>query len=225
MTDLSSRAWGGMLRSLLMLGVLLFLSAGTLDYWQAWMYWLLYAAALGFNTAYFLRHDPALIGRRLHAGPAAEPSPSQRRIQAVTAICLLLMFVLAGLQRRLSWPALPAIASVIAAGVFVLALAMVFMVFRQNSYAGSTVDVVPGQTIATRGLYGSVRHPMYAASAIAFLATPAALGSTWGWIGAVPATMAIIVRLRDEERQLLQRLPDYAAYCQTVRFRLLPGIW
>lgn len=225
MTDLSSRAWGSTLRALLMLGVLLFLSAGTLEYWQAWMYWSLYAAALCFNTAYFLRHDPALIGRRLHAGPAAEPSPSQRRIQAVTAICLLLMFVLAGLQRRLSWPSLPAIASVVAAGVFVLALAMVFMVFRQNSYAGSTVDVVPGQTIAMRGLYGSVRHPMYAASGIAFLATPAALGSTWGWIGAVPATMAMIVRLRDEERQLLQRLPDYAVYCQTVRFRLLPGIW
>jgi len=225
MTDLSWRAWSNTLRVLLMLGMLLFLPAGTLHYWQAWMYWLIYAVALCFNTAYFLRHDPALIGRRLHAGPTAETSPSQRRIQAMTAICLLLMFVLAGLQRRYSWPSLPAMASVIAAGVFVLSLAIVFVVFKQNSFAGSTVNVEHGQTIATRGLYGVVRHPMYSASAIAFLVTPVALGATWSWIGAVSATVAMMLRLRDEERQLQQGLPGYADYCRAVRFRLFPGLW
>ena len=225
MTDLSWRAWSNSLRVLLMLGVLLFLSAGTLHYWQAWMYWAIYAAALCFNTAYFLQNDPALIGRRLRAGPTAETSPSQRHIQAITAICLLLMFVLAGLQRRFSWPSLPVIASVIAAGVFVLSLAMVFVVFKQNSFAGSTVNVEHGQTIATRGLYGVVRHPMYSASAIAFLVTPVALGATWSWIGAVPATVAMMLRLRDEERQLQQGLPGYADYCRAVRFRLFPGLW
>lgn len=225
MTDLSWRAWSNTLRVLLMLGMLLFLPAGTLHYWQAWMYWAIYAAALCFNTAYFLARDPSLIARRLHAGPTAETSPSQRRIQAMTAICLLLMFVLAGLQRRYSWPSLPAMASVIAAGVFVLSLAIVFVVFKQNSFAGSTVNVEHGQTIATRGLYGVVRHPMYSASAITFLVTPVALGATWSWIGAVSATVAMMLRLRDEERQLQQGLPGYADYCRAVRFRLFPGLW
>jgi protein-S-isoprenylcysteine O-methyltransferase Ste14 len=223
--DLRAQAWGSTSRTLLVLAAVLFLSAFTLYDWRAWMYWVIYAMALCFNTAYFLRRDPALVARRLRAGPTAEPSRRQRYIQAVTAVCLLLMFALAGFDHRLSWSSVPASVSIVAEVVFVIALVMIFLVFTQNSYAGSVVEVVSEQSVATHGLYGCVRHPMYFASAIAFLATPVALGSIWGLIGAVSATISMIVRLQDEEQQLHQRLPGYAAYCRRVRFRLCPGIW
>ncbi len=208
-----------------MLGVVLFASAWTLRYWQAWLYVGIHTAAIGFNTAYFLRHDRALLQRRLRAGPGAEPASSQRTIQLATALCLLATLVLAGLDHRRSGPGMPAVIVFVADGVLVLGLLVVFATFRHNSYAGSTVEVVAGQTVAAAGPYARVRHPMYLGSALAFLATPAALGSTYAWLGAVPATLALVVRLVDEERLLRAQLPGYAAYCTRVRYRLVPGIW
>lgn len=222
---LALRAWRHVISMVLSVGVILFVAAGTLRYWQAWMYVGIYALALCFNTAYFLRSDPALVERRLHAGPGAEHSSRQRRIQAITACCLLSMLVIAGLDHRRSLSSLPAGASMAAALVFVAALVVVFMVFTQNSHAGSVVEVTPGQLLATRGLYGCVRHPMYAASAMAFIATPVMLGSVWALTGAMAATLAMAARLRDEERELIEHLPGYVAYCRAVRFRLIPGIW
>jgi len=224
-TPLSSQAWRNTLRSALVLGAVLFVSAWTLRYWQAWLYVGIYTVAIGFNTAYFLRHDRALLQRRLRAGPGAEPASSQRTIQAITALCLLVTFVLAGLDHRRDWSSMSAVVVLVADGVMVLGLLIVFATFRHNSYAGSTVEVVAGQIVAAAGPYARVRHPMYLGSALAFLATPAALGSAYAWIGAMPATLALVVRLVNEERLLRAQLPGYAGYCARVRFRLVPGIW
>lgn len=225
MMTLSSQAWRHTLRSVLVLGGVLFVSAWTLRYWQAWLYLGIYTVALCFNTAYFLRHDRALLQRRLHAGPGAEQAPSQRTIQAITALCLLMTFVLAGLDHRREWSSVSAAVVFVADGVLVLGLLIVFATFRHNSYAGSTVEVAAGQTVADAGPYAWVRHPMYLGSVLAFLATPAALGSACAWLGAVPAILALMVRLVDEERLLRAQLPGYAAYGDRVRFRLMPGIW
>jgi len=224
-TTLPSQAWRHTLRSVLVLGGVLFVSAWTLHYWQAWLYLGIYAVALCFNTAYFLRHDRALLQRRLHAGPGAEQAPRQRTIQAITALCLLVTFVLAGMDHRREWSGISAVVVLVADGVLVVGLLIVFATFRHNSYAGSTVEVAAGQTVAAAGPYAWVRHPMYLGSVLAFLATPAALGSAYAWLGAVPAILALMVRLVDEERLLRAQLPGYAAYGDRVRFRLMPGIW
>ncbi|WP_130617272.1 methyltransferase family protein [Dyella amyloliquefaciens] len=225
MTTLSLQAWRNNLRSVLFLGVLLFACAWTLRYWQAWLYVGIYGMAVCFNTACFLKRDPSLVERRLQAGPGAETTPNQRRIQAAAAICLLGIFVLAGLDHRWSWSSVPPSVVLAGDGLLVEGLVLVFVTFRHNSYAASTVEVVQKQTVAADGPYAWVRHPMYLGSGVAFLATPAALGSTWAWLAAVPATLTLAVRLVDEERLLLQQLPGYATYCMQVRFRLIPLIW
>ena len=225
MTPLSAQAWRHTLGSALPFATVLFVSAWTLRYAEAWLYLGIYLVGACFNTAYFLRHDPALVRRRLRAGPGAESLSSQRTIQAITAICLLATFVLAGLDHRWRWSNLPLPAVALADAVLVSAMLLVFAAFRHNSYAASTVEVAPAQAVSVVGPYAWVRHPMYLGSAIAFLATPAALGSAYAWLGAIPATCALVVRLLDEERLLAAQLPGYAAYCTRVRFRLLPGVW
>jgi protein-S-isoprenylcysteine O-methyltransferase Ste14 len=134
-------------------------------------------------------------------------------------------FVFGGLDHRREWSSVSAAVVFVADGVLVLGLLIVFATFRHNSYAGSTVEVAAGQTVADAGPYAWVRHPMYLGSVLAFLATPAALGSAYAWLGAVPAILALMVRLVDEERLLRAQLPGYAAYGDRVRFRLMPGIW
>lgn len=225
MTTLSSQAWRNTLRTVLFLGVVLFACAWTLRYWQAWVYIGIYGAAACFNTGYFLKHDPSLIQRRLQAGPGAETTPSQRRIQAVAGICLTGIFVLAGLDHRWSGSGASVVIVLAGDGLLVIGLLLVFATFRHNSFAASTVDVIPKQTVAAEGPYAWVRHPMYLGSGMAFLATPAALGSAWAWFAAVPAALTLVVRLVDEERLLQQQLPGYAAYCLKVRFRLIPLVW
>lgn len=225
MSTLSSQAWRKALLNTSFLGALLFVSAGTLRFWQAWAFVGIYAAGVCFNTAYFLRRDPSLVRRRLQAGPGAESTSSQRMIQAVSATCLLVTLLLAGLDHRWQWSGMPPIVVVMADGMLVAGLLIVFASFRFNSYAASTVEVSPEQVVAAAGPYRWVRHPMYLGSAMAFLAIPAALGSAYAWLGTVPATVALVVRLLDEERLLKEQLPGYAAYRSRVRFRLLPGLW
>lgn len=225
MTTLSARAWRNTLRTVLFLGVLLFACAWTLRYWQAWVYIGIYGLAACFNTGYFLRRDPSLVQRRLQAGPGAETTPSQRRIQSAAGICLTGIFVLAGLDHRWHGSSVPTAIVLAGEGLLVVGLLLVFATFRHNSFAASTVDVLPKQTVAVAGPYAWVRHPMYLGSGLAFLATPAALGSAWAWFAAVPAVLTLVIRLVDEERLLKQQLPGYAAYCTQVRFRLLPLIW
>ncbi|RAO77527.1 methyltransferase family protein [Dyella jiangningensis] len=222
---LPSQAWRKTLLNTLVLGALLFVSAGTLRFWQAWAFTGIYVAGSCFNTAYFLRRDPSLVRRRLRAGPGAESMSSQRVIQAVSAVCLLATLLLAGLDHRWRWSGMPPAVVAVADGVVVVGLLIVFASFRSNSHAAATVGVAPAQVVASAGPYRWVRHPMYLGSALAFLATPAALGSAYAWLGAVPATWALVVRLLDEERLLKERLPGYAAYASRVRFRLLPGLW
>lgn len=225
MTTLSTRVWRNSLRAVLLLGVLLFACAWTWRYWQAWVYVGIYGIAVCINTAYFLKRDPALLQRRLLAGPGAETTPAQRVIQAVAGFCLLGIFVLAGLDHRWGWSGVPASIVLAGDGLMVLGLLLVFATFRHNSYAASTVEVVPKQAVAAGGPYAWVRHPMYLGSGVAFLATPAALGSAWAWLAAVSAVLTLALRLLDEEQLLKQQLPGYAAYCMRVRFRLVPLVW
>ena len=177
-------------------------------------------------TVYFLEHDPALIERRLHVGPAAERERSQQIIQTVASALTCAVFIVPGLDHRFGWspqldPRWPIGGDAMAAAGFL----MMFLAFRENTHAAATVGVEQGQRVVSSGPYRVVRHPMYAGAVLLFLATPVALGSLWGLIPATALVGVIAVRLLDEERYLAAHLPGYTSYCETVTTRLLPGVW
>jgi protein-S-isoprenylcysteine O-methyltransferase Ste14 len=199
--------------------------AWTVDYWQAWVYWLLASASILFITLYFLRRDPQLMERRLRAGPRAEQQKQQRVIQSFSSAGLCSLFVMCGLDHYFGWSSVPP--GAVAAGnvLVLLSFAGVFFVFRQNTYTSGTIAVDTAQAVVSTGLYGVVRHPMYLATLLLLLATPPALGSWWGLAAWLAMLAAIVSRLLDEERFLVQHLAGYPEYREQVRHRLIPGVW
>jgi protein-S-isoprenylcysteine O-methyltransferase Ste14 len=228
-TSLARNAWRGLAQFVAALAVLLWLSAWTLRFWQAWVYLLVFTACVSAITAYFLRHDPELVVRRMRAGPAAEHDPVQRRIQAIASVMLCGLYVVAGLDRRWHWSsrseAVDWRLSLAADAVVAAGFAVIFRTFQENSYASATVEVGAAQRVISTGPYGLVRHPMYAGAIPLFLATPLALGSWWALIPAAGLAAVVVLRLRKEEDFLARDLPGYADYMRRVRFRLVPGIW
>jgi protein-S-isoprenylcysteine O-methyltransferase Ste14 len=223
--SLARRAFSGLIRFQIFLALLLFVPAGTVRYWQAWVYWLLFSACVTLITLYFLRFDPALVESRLKAGPTAERRKEQKTIQALAAIAVCGTFVVPAIERRLHPPAVPPLVSLAADALMVASFAFILLVFRENSHASSIIEVKQDQRVISTGPYRLVRHPMYSGSIVLFLATPPALGYLWGLIPAVGLCAAIIARLLDEERYLAQELPGYEEYRRQVPHRLLPHVW
>ena len=207
------------------LAVLLFVPAGSLRFWQGWLFAAVFIAVSAALGLYFIKHDPALIERRMSVGPAAETEPVQKIVMAIVMIGVLLMMVLPGLDYRWHWSAVPVWLVLLGNAGVILSFIVFFVVMKQNSYAAATIRVEPGQTLASTGLYGIVRHPMYAGALVLLVGAPLALGSYWTLLVAVPMIAALAWRLLDEERLLLRDLPGYADYCRNVRYRLVPGIW
>lgn len=210
---------------LLFLALLLFLPAWSVRFWEAWLYWLMFGAFCIACTLYFVRRDPALIRRRMRAGPAAESERSQQVIQAVAAMLGIALFVVPGLQRRWQGSSLPVPLVLVADAIALAGLLFVVRVFRANSWAASTIQVEEGQPVVRSGPYAWVRHPMYSGSVPFLLATPLALGSTWALVPAALLCAVIVVRLLEEERFLAAHLAGYDDYRRAVRFRLVPGLW
>jgi len=207
------------------LAVALFLPALTLAWWQAWVYLAAFSASCIVSTAYFLKHDPALVARRLRAGPQAEKEPTQKVIQTVMAGTFILLFVFPGLDRLFGWSRVPAWISLAADLGVVIGFVIIFYVFKANSFAASTIEIGDQQRVVTTGPYAIVRHPMYAGALLMLASTPLALGSWWGLLLIVPVVGALAWRLIDEERFLVANLPGYAAYRGQTRYRLVPGLW
>jgi len=207
------------------LALLLFVPAWSLHFWQAWLYWSLSTVAALATTFYFLKHDRALMERRLEVGARAEPLQSQQYIQGIGGALVCLIYVIAGVEHRIHATPVPT-PVVLAADLLVLAsFALTFRVFNENTFTAATIKVEPGQSVIATGPYARVRHPMYTAAMIGFLAAPLALGSRWALIPAALLCATIVARLLDEERHLRENLPGYAAYCRKVRARLIPRVW
>jgi protein-S-isoprenylcysteine O-methyltransferase Ste14 len=224
-SDLSRRAIRALARLPLFLALLLFLPAWSVRYGEAWVYGALFSACVVLITLYLVKHDLALLERRMEVGPRAEQTPRQKIILTLAAPVLCAVFVVSGLDHRFRWSSVP-IPVVLAAdaGVVASMLAM-FRVLRENTFAASTVRVEANQRVISTGSYAWVRHPMYAAGAVWVLATPLALGSLWALLPAVLVCAALIARLLDEERYLSAHLPGYDRYRRTVRYRLIPFVW
>jgi len=207
------------------LALMLFAPAWTLAYWQAWLYWSLSTAATFATALYFLKHDPALMRRRVDVGARVETLRSQKIIQGIGGVLFASMFLVAGIEHHVHGSRVPAALVLIADAIVLAGLALTFAVFRANTFTAATVTVEPGQRVVTTGPYASVRHPMYTASIVWFIATPLALGSPWALVPAVLMSITVALRLVDEERYLRASLQGYDAYCETVRWRLMPGLW
>jgi protein-S-isoprenylcysteine O-methyltransferase Ste14 len=206
-------------------GLMLFVPAGTVNYWQAWVFLVVVAISVWIPPIYLLRTNPAALQRRMRGGPAAESRVAQKVVIAGLYLSLAAMVVVSALDHRFGWsPVPPAICLVgdvlVAAGLGVVALVLI-----QNSYAASTVQVEAGQTVVSTGLYGLVRHPMYTGNVIMLVGIPLALGSCWGLVFVVPGLIVLAVRIRDEEKLLREELTGYREYTQTVRHRLVPLMW
>jgi protein-S-isoprenylcysteine O-methyltransferase Ste14 len=225
MSSLLAKAFLGLAFLLLVLALALFLPAGSLSYWQGWIYLAVFGFCTLLITAYLMRNDPALLSRRVRGGPTAETRKSQQIIQSLASLFFVALFIVPGLDFRFHWSRVPPVVSLVADAVVALGFFIVFLVFRENSYTSATIEVADKQEVVSTGPYALVRHPMYAGAFLLLLATPLALAS---WVALplpVPLILVIIVRLLDEERFLASNLPGYEAYRRNVPYRLVPYLW
>lgn len=200
MKKLNLKAWLSLVLLAVVLGLLLFVPAGTLAYWQAWAFLIVFSLCAAAITFYLMRYDPALLERRMSGGPTAEKEPSQQIIMSIVSVAYIAMFVVSGLDQRFGWSDVP-LAVVIAGNVLVIVgFYIEFLVFRENSYTSTTIEVAKEQTVITTGPYAVVRHPMYFGALLTIIGTPLALGSWWGLLTLVPFAFGVIWRLLDEER-------------------------
>jgi protein-S-isoprenylcysteine O-methyltransferase Ste14 len=225
MPGLLVRAFLGLAFLLLVLALALFVPAGTLDFWQAWLYLGVFAICVVFITAYLVRRDPGLLERRVRAGPVAETQKNQQVIQSLASLFFVALYVLAGLDRRFGWSHVPPVLSLAAGVIVALGFYIVFLVFRENSYTSATIEVAAEQKVISTGPYAVVRHPMYSGAFLLLLATPLALGSWVAFPFPIPLIAVIVARLLAEEQFLSANLRGYEAYQRQVSYRLVPYVW
>ncbi len=206
-------------------GLLLFVPAGTLNYWRAWAFVAVFTVVTIAPTAYLARTNPAALRRRMHAGPRAETRTAQKIIVTGSFLGMAATAAFSALDYRFGWSPVPAWLSVTGDLLVAVGLGIAMVVIVQNNYAAATVTVEAGQTVATGGLYGVVRHPMYAGDVIMMAGLPLALGSYWGLAFLLPGLVFLILRILDEEKLLAEELTGYREYSQRVRYRLVPYLW
>jgi protein-S-isoprenylcysteine O-methyltransferase Ste14 len=209
----------------LALMALIFVPAGTLLYWQGWAFVLVFVAITAVFTVWLAIHDPALMRRRMEAGPSYEQEPVQRTVVRFIMLGFILLIVVPALDNRFGWSRAPWYVVVAGDALVVLAFFCFYWVLRVNSFAASTVRVEQGQQVVSTGPYAWVRHPMYSGAFVLFAGVPLALGSWWGLL-VVPLFLPVFVlRILNEEEVLARDLPGYTAYQRRVRYRLLPFVW
>ncbi len=225
MNNLMAKTFLGFAFLMVVLALALFIPAGSLSFWQAWVYLAVWAVCVILITTYLIKNDQELLAGRVQAGPVAETQKSQKIIQSMASLCFIGLFIVPGLDHRLGWSQVSPIVSLIADGVVALGFYVVFLTFRENSYTRGTIEVSQEQKVVTTGPYRMVRHPMYAGAILLLLATPLALGS---WVAvpfSLPIILVVVIRLLDEEKYLAKNLKGYQEYCRTVRYHLVPNVW
>ena len=203
-------------------GMLVFGPVGTFNYWRGWVFLAVIAISSWIMSLYFMRVNPAVLERRV---PVAESRKYQKTVMSGIYLLAAATVAVSSLDYRLGWSAVPVAVSLVgdvlvAAGIWAMGV-----VLAQNNHASVTIQVETGQELVSTGLYGLVRHPMYACNAFFLVGIPLALGSYWGLIFAVPCLSLFAVRIHDEEKMLQGELAGYHEYMQQVRYRLVPYVW
>lgn len=205
-----------------MVGALLFLSAGTPEYGKGWLLMGLLFVPMFLAGLVMLAKSPDFLAKRLDA---KEKQSAQKGVLKLAGLMFLAGFVVAGLDFRFGWSRMPMWVTVAASVIFLLSYVLYAEVMRENAWLSRTVKVEEGQRVVDTGLYGLVRHPMYMATLALFLSMPLVLGSWYAFVIFLAYPAIIIARLKDEEELLTRELPGYAEYKKKVRYRLIPYIW
>lgn len=210
------------LAGLLMVGLLLFLPAGTFAYWQGWLLLGILFIPMFIAGLIMMKKSPELLRKRLDV---REKQSEQKTVIALSGLMFLAAFIVAGLNIRFGWLVLPAWVSWAAAVLFLLAYALYAEVLRENVWLSRTVEVQENQKVIDTGLYGVVRHPMYMATLLLFLSMPLVLGSPLSFVITLAYIPIIARRIRNEEQVLEEGLPGYREYKKRVRYKVIPHVW
>ena len=224
MKNPKAKLWLGFVMAFVFIGLVLFLSAGTIDNWQAWVYLAVTAGASVLPTL-AITQDPILLESRTNGGPTVEQRPIQRIIVVCSGLAAIAALIVPGLDRRFGWSRVPLWLSVAGDLLIIASLWLVYRVFKENSFGATTVEIARGQQVISTGPYAVVRNPMYSSAAVFFVGTSLALGSYWGLVASVLTILGLAWRLVDEEKLLAQNLPGYTEYCAKVRWHLIPWIF
>ena len=204
------------------LSLMFFVPAGTLNYWQAWIFLGVLFIPVFFVVFYFLKNDPGLLVRRMKF---KEKEVQQKAIIKLANLVSFIGFLIPGLDYRYGWSNVPASLVIISDIIIFLGYVIVFFVFKENSYTSRVVEVDKKQKIVTTGPYSIVRHPMYVGVILMYLFMPLALGSYWALIFFLPVIPLIVIRTLNEEKVLSKGLKGYKQYMKKVKYRLVPGVW
>jgi protein-S-isoprenylcysteine O-methyltransferase Ste14 len=216
------QALGKFFLGLIVVGVLLFVPAGTLDYWQGWLFVALLFVPMFIAGVVLMFRNPELLRKRLEA---KEEEKEQKWVVALSGLLFISMFVVAGLNRRYLWWMLPDWAVYSAAVLFLVGYLLYAEVLRENVWLSRTIEVQEHQKVVDTGLYGIVRHPMYAATLILFLTMPLVLASPWAFVIMLFYIPVIDKRIRNEEMVLEEGLEGYKEYKKRVRYKVVPFVW
>lgn len=210
------------LAGVVLVGALIFVPAGGLDFFNGWLLMLILFVPMFVAGCVMMAKNPSLLQKRLNA---KEQEGEQRRVVALSGLLFIASFVAAGLSWRHQWCLAPEWCTWVAVVLFVASYLMYAEVLRENTYLSRTIEVQENQRVIDTGLYGIVRHPMYTATTLLFLSMPLVLGS-WVAFGIMLLYVPLVVRrIRNEERVLAEGLEGYAEYMQRVRYRLIPHLW
>lgn len=207
---------------IVVMGLILFGTAGSFAYWQAWIYIVLLSVLVLWTGVYLIRNDPALLERRMRM---KEKQAVQKKVVLLSFIYIGLLFVLPGLNFRFGWSVTPVWAVIAGDLVIVLGYLLLHRVLVTNSFASRVIEVEQGQRVIDSGPYARIRHPMYTSVILVYLATPVALGFWWMVLPGLVIIPMLAVRIRNEEEVLTRDLPGYSDYLAKVKYRLVPGVW
>jgi len=207
---------------LILMGLILFLPAGTFKYWQGWILIGILFVPMFVAGLILMKKNPELLKKRLNA---KEEEKEQKIVILLSGIMFLAAFIVAGLNFRFGWIVLPMWVTYIATAVFLGAYALYAEVLRENEYLSRTIEVQKDQKVVDTGLYGVVRHPMYMTTLLLFLAMPMVLGSVISFAIMLLYVPIIVMRIRNEEKVLAKGLPGYEEYMKKVKYRIIPFIW
>ena len=211
-----------LLMGLVLVGLLIFLPAGTLCFFNGWLLVAVLFVPMLIAGVVMAVCSPQLLKKRLNT---KEKESEQKSVVAMSGIMFIAAFVVAGLNYRYVWTVMPSWIVWSAVALFLLSYAMYAEVMRENAYLSRTIEVQEGQTVIETGLYGIVRHPMYSATILLFLSMPLVLGSLPSFVIMLVYIPLIVKRIKNEEKVLLAGLDGYEAYCGKVKYRLLPFVW
>ena len=182
MRNLRARAWLSLLVLGVVMALLLFVPAGTVRYWPGWTYLSIFFGAATLTTRYLMRHDPALLERRMKGGPTAETRPAEKVIMFAASAGFIALLVVSALDHRQAWSVVPLYGILGGDALVAIGFYFIFLVYRENTFTSATIEIAADQKVISTGPYAIVRHPMYASGILYMLGTPLALGSYWGLV-------------------------------------------